>query len=122
MAHTLKKELGRIRRHKRARQRLVGTPERPRMAVHRSINNMFIQLVDDTKGSTILSLSTRDKIMKDKIKSGGNLKAATALGEEFAKLAKSKGILKVVFDKSGYLYHGRIKAVADSARSNGLSF
>ena len=122
MAHTDKKELGRIRRHNRLRQKVVGTPLRLRLSVHRSLKNLYIQLVDDTKGVTVLSLATNDKALKDKIKTGGNLKAAQALGAEFAKLAKSKGIEKVVFDRGGYLYHGRIKAVAESARVNGLVF
>lgn len=122
MSHTDTKELGRIKRHNRLRQKVVGTPLRPRLSVHRSLKNLYIQLVDDTKGITVLSLATNDKALKDKIKTGGNLKAAQVLGAEFAKLAKSKGIEKVVFDRGGYLYHGRIKAIAESARTNGLIF
>lgn len=122
MANTDKKELGRVKRHKRLRRRLIGTDKRPRLSINRSVNNLYIQLIDDMKGNTLLSLSTRDKSLRDKIKSGGNLKAAAILGEEFAVLAKAKGYEKVVFDRGGYLFHGRIKAIADAARAKGLVF
>lgn len=122
MAPTDKKELGRIKRHKRLRQKVSGTAQRPRLSIHRSLKNLFAQLVDDSKSITIISLSTCDKIVKNKIKNGGDVKAAVTLGEEFAKLAKSKGIEKIVFDRGGYLFHGRIKAFAEAARASGLKF
>ena len=119
---TVNKELGRIRRHNRIRRRIIGTKDKPRMSVHRSINNICVQLIDDIEGVTICAVSTMDKSFREKHKTGGNVKAAEALGELMAKAAQSKGIKKVVFDRGGYLYHGRIKALADSARKSGLVF
>ena len=118
----LNKELHRKRRHNRIRKRIIGTKEKPRMSVHRSINNSCVQLIDDIEGLTICAISTMDKSFKDKVKTGGNVKAAEALGEMIAKAAQSKGVKKVVFDRGGYLYHGRIKALADAARKAGLEF
>jgi large subunit ribosomal protein L18 len=90
--------------------------------VHRSLKNIYTQLIDDVNNKTLLSTSTRDTKLKDKLKYGGNIKAATLVGKILATKAKSKGITKVVFDRGGYAYHGRIKALAESARKNGLSF
>ena len=117
-----KKEIGRLKRHRRIRVKVVGTKESPRMCVHRSHANLYVQLIDDMSGHTIVSGSTRDKSPKEKLPYGGNLKAATLLGEVFAENAKGKGITKVVFDRGGYLYHGRVKAFAESARKSGLVF
>jgi large subunit ribosomal protein L18 len=119
---TVNKESGRKRRHNRIRRRISGTKDKPRMSVHRSINNICVQLIDDIEGVTLCAISTMDKSCKEKQKAGGNVKAAVLLGEMIAKAAQSKGIKKVVFDRSGYLYHGRIKALADSARKAGLEF
>jgi len=119
---TVNKELGRIRRHNRIRKRIIGTKDKPRMSVHRSINNITIQLIDDIEGITLCAVSTADKDFRQKHKTGGNVKASEALGGLIAKAAHSKGIKKVVFDRGGYLYHGRIKALADSARKAGLEF
>jgi len=119
---TVNKESGRIRRHNRIRKRIIGTKDKPRMSVHRSINNICVQLIDDIEGVTICAVSTMDKGFREKHKTGGNVKASEALGELIAKAAQSKGIKKVVFDRGGYLYHGRIKALADSARKSGLVF
>ncbi len=119
---TIKKELSRLKRHNRIRKDIKGTQERPRLSVHRSINNLFIQLIDDIEGKTLYALSTQDKKFKEKNKTGGNVKAAELLGEIIAKEAQTKGIKKVVFDRGGYLYHGRIRALAESARKAGLDF
>ncbi|MFA5338724.1 MAG: 50S ribosomal protein L18 [Candidatus Omnitrophota bacterium] len=116
------KEFHRKRRHNRIRRRIIGTKDKPRMSVHRSINNICVQLIDDIGGVTICGVSTMDKGFKEKAKTGGNVKAAQALGEMIAKAAQAKGVKKVVFDRGGYLYHGRIKALADSARKAGLEF
>ncbi len=118
----INKEFHRMRRHNRIRRRIIGTKDKPRMSVHRSINNICVQLVDDIGGVTICAVSTMDKGFKEKAKTGGNVKAAQALGEMIAKAAQAKGVKKAVFDRGGYLYHGRIKALADSARKAGLEF
>ncbi len=114
---------GRERRHKIIRQRVVGTPERPRLCVRRSLNNIFAQVIDDTAGKTLVSVATNSADLKDKIqKNAGNVKGATMLGLAVAEICKKNGITKVVFDRSGYLYHGRVKALADAARKGGLVF
>lgn len=122
MATTVKKELGRLKRHHRIRRSIKGTKEKPRLSVHRSLKNIFIQLIDDVEGKTLYSLSTLDKSFREKFKNGGNIKAAEILGEMLAKGAQAKGIKKVVFDRGGYLYHGRVKALAEAARKAGLEF
>ncbi|HOW42971.1 MAG TPA: 50S ribosomal protein L18 [Candidatus Omnitrophota bacterium] len=117
-----RKEFLRIKRQKHIRKTLFGTAEKPRLAVHRSLNNLSAQLIDDIKNVTIMSLSTLDKEIKKQFASGGNLKVAAHFGEVFARKAKDKGVTKIVFDRAGYLYHGRIKAFADSLRKGGLQF
>jgi large subunit ribosomal protein L18 len=117
-----KKELSRIKRHVTIRQKIFGTADKPRLAVHRSLKNICAQLIDDTKKVTLFSLSTADKEIKKKFPYAGNIKAAQFFGETFAGKAKEKGITKVVFDRAGYLYHGRIKAFAEAARKGGLVF
>jgi large subunit ribosomal protein L18 len=112
----------RIKRHKTIRRKLSGTADVPRLAVKRSLTNMYAQLVDDTKDRVLFSSSTRDSAVKTLLPYRGNMKAAVAFGDVFAKKAKEKGYIKVVFDRAGYLYHGRIKAFADSARKGGLQF
>ncbi len=99
-----------------------GTADRPRLSVRRSLKNLFVQMVDDTKGMTLLSMSTVDKDLKKKLSYGGNVKAAVLLGETVAHKAREKKITKVVFDRGGYDYHGRIKAFAEAARKGGLEF
>ena len=106
----------RKRIHTRIRRKLAGTAERPRLNVYRSLNHIYAQVVDDQTGTTIVSTSTI------KAKSGGNVAAAKEVGKTIAELAVEKGIKKVVFDRGGYLYHGRIKALADAAREGGLEF
>lgn len=122
MAIVIKKELGRLRRHQRIRKAIKGTKDRPRLSIHRSIKNLFAQLIDDIEGKTLYSLSTLDKSFREILKDGGNIKAAEILGEMFAKGAQAKAIKKVVFDRGGYLYHGRIKTFAEGARKAGLEF
>ena len=96
--------------------------DRYRLSVYRSSNNIYAQIIDDNKGATLLSLSTLDKKIKSKLKNTGNKEAASEIGKNLAEMAKQKGIKKVVFDRGSYLYHGRIKALADSAREAGLEF
>ena len=109
------------RRHKRVRSKAVGTPDRPRLCVYRSLNHMYVQVIDDLAGKTLAAASTRDKDLS--LNSGtGNVSAAAAVGEMIAQRAKAAGVSQVVFDRGGFRYHGRIKAVADGARKGGLSF
>jgi len=110
----------RLERHKRIREGLTGTAERPRLNVFRSNANITAQIIDDEKGTTLVSASTLEKELK--IKNGGNAEAAKIIGAEIAKRAKKAKITKVVFDRGGYLYHGRVKALAEAARENGLEF
>lgn len=117
-----KNELRRIKRHRRITAKMAGTAERPRVVVHRSLNNFSAQAVDDTVKRVVFSLSTLDKELKGKMPQAGNVKAAGQLGEAFALRAKSKGISNIVFDRAGYLYHGRVKAFAESLRKGGLEF
>lgn len=115
---------GRKKRHKRIRRKIAGTKERPRLSVRRSINHIYAQVIDDAAGKTLLQLSTLSKGLKDKLSVGlaGNVKGAVLLGTALAEKCKKEGITKVVFDRAGYLYHGRIKALAEAARKGGLSF
>jgi len=112
-------------RHKRRRvgirKRIGGTPERPRLAVYRSLNHIYAQLIDDLAGRTLASASTRDKAIKVE-SSTGNADAAKAVGAEIARRAKAAGVETVVFDRGGFRYHGRVKALADAAREEGLKF
>ena len=110
----------RERIHKRIRRKLQGTPERPRLAVFRSVAHIYAQVIDDSQGTTLVSASSVDKA--DKIKKGGNVAAAKSIGKLVAERAKEKGIKSVVFDRGGYQYHGRVKALADAARAAGLEF
>lgn len=109
-------------RHRRVRKKVFGTSERPRLNVFRSAKNIYAQLIDDTKGYTIAQTSSLSKEFKEQANSGGNIKAAKLVGALIASIGSSKGIEKVVFDRGGYIYHGRIKALADSARENGFKF
>jgi large subunit ribosomal protein L18 len=108
----------RQRVHFRIRQKMEGTTERPRLNVYRSLNHIYAQVIDDAKGETLVSAST----LAAKVKAGGNVAAAKEVGKMVAERAIEKGIKKVVFDRGGYLYHGRIKALADAAREAGLEF
>ena len=114
---------GREKRHKRIRRKIVGSKERPRLSVRRSINHLYVQIVDDNQGKTLVQVSTLSPDLKDKLSKGaGNVKGAAVLGAALAEKCKKEGIIKVVFDRAGYLYHGRIKALAEAARKGGLSF
>ena len=117
----IKKEsnnVARLRRHSRVRNKISGTAEMPRLNVFRSNENIFVQIIDDTKGNTLVSSSS----VELKIKNGGNVEAAKLVGKDIAEKAKKAKISKVVFDRGGYLYHGRVEALAEAARENGLEF
>lgn len=116
------KNKARQKRHLRVRKKIEGTPARPRLNIFRSSKHMYAQLIDDLNGVTIASASTQDKELKGQIENGGNIEAAQQVGALVAKRATEKGINKVVFDRGGYLYHGRIQALADAAREAGLEF
>ena len=114
---------GREKRHKIIRNKIIGTKERPRLSVYRSLTNTYAQIVDDMAGMTLVSLATNSPDLKDKInKDGGNVKGASILGMFLAERCKKSGVKKVVFDRAGYLYHGRVKALAEAARKGGLEF
>ena len=112
----------RVIRHQRIRRNLAGTPEKPRLEVFRSNKNISCQIIDDVNGVTLASASTVDKELKATVEYGGNKDAAKAVGEAIAKRALAKGIEEVTFDRGGFLYHGRVKELADSAREAGLKF
>lgn len=116
------KELARHRRHKRIRKKVYGTAERPRLSVFRSLNHIYAQLIDDTKGHTLVSASTLDKEFKSEKGHKGNVLMAKKVGRLVAEKAVAAGIKKVVFDRGGYKYHGSIKALAEAAREGGLEF
>lgn len=118
----LRREHLRQARHERVRKKVSGSPERPRLNIYRSLNNIYAQVIDDQKGATIVCASTVDKELKGVLKSGGNVDAAKSVGELVAKRALDKGITQVTFDRGGYLYHGRVKALAEAAREGGLEF
>lgn len=117
-----KKEVSRAKRHKSIKLRMTGTPEKPRLVVRRSLKHFSAQAIDDTQNKTILSFSTYDKAIRAKFTSSGNIKAAQVFGECIAQKLKEKGINKIIFDRAGFLYHGRIKAFADALRKGGLEF
>jgi large subunit ribosomal protein L18 len=112
----------RIKRHDRVRKGVFGTPQKPRLCVYRSLSNIFAQVIDDVSGNTLVSASTLDKDIKVQFSYGGNKEAAKAVGEALGKKAVEKGIDTVCFDRGGFLYHGRVKELADGARSAGLKF
>jgi len=117
--HQRQKREIRLRIHERIRHKVRGTAERPRLAVFRSVANIYAQLIDDTLGATLVAASS---IEKGNRTNGGNLAAAKTIGKLIAERAKEKGIQRVVFDRGGYIYHGRVKALADAAREAGLEF
>ena len=118
MAQDSKNDI-RLRIHKRIRRKVSGTQERPRLAVFRSLNHIYAQVIDDGQGVTVASAASTEKDLKGK---GGNITGAKLIGQKVAERAKEKGITRVVFDRGGYLYHGRVKALADAAREAGLEF
>ncbi len=113
-------ERGRV--HKRIRRKISGSSKRPRLCVYRSLNHIYAQIVDDFHGSTLVSASTVEKEVRGDLKNAGNIQAAKTVGKIVAERAKAKGIDAVVFDRGGYLYHGRVKALAEAARESGLKF
>jgi large subunit ribosomal protein L18 len=115
-------EAHRRRIHVRMRKRIAGTPERPRLCVHRSSRHMRAQVIDDGTGRTLVSASSLDKEVRATIKGGGNIAASKVVGKAIAERARAKGVEKVVFDRGGYQYHGRVQALAEAAREAGLQF
>ena len=122
MAGKASRNARRLERHQRVRNKGFGTPEKPRMCVFRSAKNISVQIIDDTKGHTLVAASSIDKDLKDQIPYGGNKEAAKIVGEAVAKKALAAGIETVSFDRGGFLYHGRVKELADGAREAGLKF
>ena len=112
----------RVNKHRKLRNRFSGTAERPRLAVFRSNNHMYAQIIDDTVGNTLVSASTLQKDVKAELEKTNNVEAAAYLGTVIAKKAIEKGITSVVVDRGGFIYHGKIKALADAAREAGLNF
>jgi large subunit ribosomal protein L18 len=122
MIPEISKDKIRKRIHQRLRQKLEGSTERPRLNIYRSLNHIYVQLIDDAKGVTIAAASTAQGGKKGQKRTGGNVASAKEIGKQIAQRAQEKGIKKVVFDRGGYLYHGRIKALAEAAREAGLEF
>jgi len=116
------KKLARLKRHKRVRKEICGDSKRPRLCIFRSLKHTYAQIIDDEKGITLVSSSTLDSEIRDKVKYQGNIKAAEMLGSLLAKKLNEKGIKTVVFDRGGYLYHGRVKAVAEATRKGNIIF
>jgi large subunit ribosomal protein L18 len=123
MISAKEKRLARLRRKKRVRKKVFGTPERPRLSVYRSLKHIYAQVIDDTKGITLVAASTLDPALREQLKGiKGKIEAARLVGKLVAERALEKGIKKVVFDRGGFKYHGRVKALADGAREAGLEF
>ena len=116
------KNAKRLQRHKRVRRKVFGTPQRPRLCVFRSSNNIYAQIIDDTNRVTLVAASSLEEAVKSAVNHTGNKDAAKKVGELVAKKAVEKGITEVVFDRGGYIYHGRIKELAEGAREAGLKF
>jgi len=122
MISQLNRARERRRIHRRIRRKLMGTAVRPRLAVFRSLNHMYAQIIDDAHGKTLVAASTLEKEVLGASKGTGNIPAAKLVGKSVAERAKAKGIETVVFDRGGYIYHGRVKALAEAARESGLRF
>ena len=122
MAGVISRAESRKRRQTRVRRKVTGTADRPRLCVFRSSKHIYAQIIDDSQGVTVASASTRDKSVVDGLAYTGNVEAAKAVGEKIAQNAQEKGIKNVVFDRNGFVYHGRVKTVADAAREAGLDF
>ena len=122
MELTSVKEARRTKRRGRIRSRITGTAARPRLSVFKSLNHIYVQVIDDENGRTVAHASSRDKECLEKVKTGGNVVAAKLVGTLIATRLKEKGLQEVVFDRGGYPYHGRVKAVAEAARETGLKF
>jgi len=122
MLNLVSREITRRRIHDRIRRRVRGGAATPRLNVHRSTRHIYAQLVDDSRGHTLVAVSSLDNEVRGNLKGGGNVAAAKGVGQVLAKRAKQLGVSRVVFDRGGYAYHGRIKALADAAREGGLQF
>jgi len=122
MGKTAEERIARLRRHRRVRKKVSGTAGKPRLSVFRSTNHIYAQIIDDVKGTTLVSASSLDSEIKPKIGSGGNIEAAKQVGALVAKRALEKKLGEVVFDRGGFIYHGRVKALAEAAREAGLKF
>ena len=122
MISKLDKNADRLQRHARVRKKVFGTSERPRFNVYRSLNHIYVQVIDDVKGVTLISASTMEKAVKEQIKDMNKTDAAKVVGMTAAKKALGAGVSEVVFDRGGYIYTGRVKSVADGAREAGLKF
>ncbi|MFO0792460.1 MAG: 50S ribosomal protein L18 [Candidatus Brocadiaceae bacterium] len=122
MDHIKEKLRRRTRRHLRIRRKVNGNEDRPRLSVYRSLKHIYCQIINDREGKTLVAVSTQTPEIRSQLSYGGNVKAAELVGKKVAEEALKIGIAKVVFDKGGYKYHGRIKALAESARKNNLSF
>ncbi len=112
----------RLQRHKRVRRQIIGTNERPRLSIFKSHKHFFIQVIDDSTGTTLASVSTQEAALKGQVQGGANINSAKKVGTLVAERASAKGIKKVVFDRGGHRYHGAVKALADAARESGLEF
>lgn len=122
MATSKSRSVARLRRHARVRKTVHGTPERPRLNVYRSLAEIYAQVIDDESGSTLVSASTIDQELREQVDGKDKTSQARLVGEKLAERAKAKGIEEVVFDRGGYRYIGRVKALADGAREGGLKF
>ncbi len=122
MANSSTRREARDQVRRRVRSRVAGSGDRPRLAIYKSLKHCYAQIIDDRKGVTLVSASSLDADFRSDLKTGGNLAAAKKVGEIVARRAKAKGVTRVVFDRGGYPYHGKVKALADSARENGLEF
>ncbi|NLY11712.1 MAG: 50S ribosomal protein L18 [Firmicutes bacterium] len=118
----LSRREARIKRHQRARKKIVGTPEKPRLCVYKSLNHIYAQIIDDSVGRTLVAASTNEPELRAKLESTGNKEAAKEVGLLIAKRALDKGIKVVCYDRGGWIYHGRVAALADGAREGGLEF
>lgn len=122
MIHKVSRKAARAKRHYKLRRYLSGSAARPRLAVFRSNKHIYAQIIDDTAGQTLAAASTMEKSLAEGMKSTSNIEAAKAVGDALAKKALAKGIETIVFDRGGYIYHGKVKALADAAREAGLKF
>lgn len=122
MSVSNERRAARLRRQTRVRRKVVGTAERPRLCVFRSAKHIYAQIIEDTTGNTLIAASSLSPEVAEGLKNGGNTAAAVAVGQAIAKKALEKNIKNVVFDRNGFLYHGRVKALADAAREAGLAF
>ncbi len=122
MISKIDKNADRLKRHERVRNKVSGTPSRPRLSVYRSLNHIYAQIIDDVAGNTLVACSTVEKAIAESVKELSKKEAAKVVGQEVAKRAIEKGITEVVFDRGGYVYMGRVQCVADGAREAGLKF